>query len=387
MRRPPGRRPDAEPAEGGRPADPPSSEAGRWRTWRAWLVAHGSQFRLALRITVAALATFVIADLLGLAQSSWAVLTAVIVTQASVGGALNATVNRFVGSLGGAVWGVVVALSVPHGDAVHLGAALVIAVAPLAVVAAINPIYRIAPVTAIILLIAPANLPGGVVSSAVHRMLEIIVGSLVAVAVSLLVLPERAGRHLAKAAGEALAVMAQLAVTLGDGLAGGQDATLVQALHDRLRPAIARAEIAANETRRERRTFLAAGPDPEPLCRALRRLRNSLAMIGQAQAQALPAEIRQRLDPPAAQAIAAAADLLRAAGAAISAQSAPPSLAEVDRAFDAYADEVAAVRRVGLARGLPEDGVRGLFGLAFALRQLRQQLHELTERSAEMVET
>ena len=136
-------------------------EDGQERAIGPWLGRHRAQFRLGLRITVASLATFALAHLFGLAQSSWAVLTALIVMQASVGGSLKATVDRFVGSLGGAVWGVAVSLAVPHANPVSLGVALAAGVAPLAVVAAIRPAYRVAPVTAIILLLGPSGVAPG----------------------------------------------------------------------------------------------------------------------------------------------------------------------------------------------------------------------------------
>ena len=73
----------------------------------AWITAHRPQLRLSLRILVASLVAFTLGHILGLAQAYWAVLTAVIVMQASVGGSLKATLDRFLGSLGGAAWGVV----------------------------------------------------------------------------------------------------------------------------------------------------------------------------------------------------------------------------------------------------------------------------------------
>ena len=51
----------------------------------AWAAKHRPQLRLAARITLAALLTFAVGHGLGLVQSYWAVLTAVIISQASVG--------------------------------------------------------------------------------------------------------------------------------------------------------------------------------------------------------------------------------------------------------------------------------------------------------------
>jgi uncharacterized membrane protein YccC len=360
------------------------SEGGAEHPLGAWLGSHRAQFRLGLRITVASLATFALAHLLGLGQSSWAVLTALIVMQSSVGGSLKATVDRFIGSLGGAVWGVGVSLAIPHTDTLSLGVALAVGVAPLAVVAAIWPAYRVAPVTAIILLLGPAGHPTGALNSAVQRMLEVGLGSVVALAVALLVLPERAHGHLAKAAALALDLMAKLAVLLADALIGPYDAPAVQALHDRIRGAIGQAEAAAAEALRERRSYLAAGPDPEPLCRTLRRLRNGLSMIGHAVSDPLPEPARSLLDSPAKDALLASADLMAKAGSALAARTAAPAPAELNQAVAAFEAAVTDLRRSGLTRDLADDALGRVFGLAFAMEELHQNLGDLIDRVAEM---
>mgnify|MGYP002382466139 CR=1 FL=1 len=51
----------------------------------------------ALRMTASSLAAFALATLLHLPQGFWAVITALIVTQANVGGSLKAAFDRFVG--------------------------------------------------------------------------------------------------------------------------------------------------------------------------------------------------------------------------------------------------------------------------------------------------
>ena len=54
-------------------------------------------------MTVAGLLTFGLGELLGVQQVYWAVLTAVIVMQASVGGSIKATLDRLLGTIAGAV--------------------------------------------------------------------------------------------------------------------------------------------------------------------------------------------------------------------------------------------------------------------------------------------
>jgi hypothetical protein len=49
----------------------------------------------------------------------------------------------------------------------------------------------------------------------------------------------------------------------------------------------------------------------------------------------------------------------------------------VEDALQAYAAEVAAVRRGGLIRGLPGDAAERFFALGFSLEQMRQNLNDL----------
>src|ERR1700688_3160160 len=96
-----------------------------------WLARHRLEAGLTVRMSAAGLLTFAIAHLIGLTQIYWAVLTAVIVTQASVGGSLKAMIDRFVGTIGGAGWGVAVTLAIPHPGVLSTGFALAVALVPL----------------------------------------------------------------------------------------------------------------------------------------------------------------------------------------------------------------------------------------------------------------
>src|SRR5579864_5184286 len=156
-----------------------------------WIARHRPEIRLSLQMTIAGLAAFAAAHLLGLGQVYWAVLTAVIVLQATVGGSLKASLDRFFGTIGGAIWGVAVSVAVPHATVPMMGLALAIALIPLAIVVALLPRYRIAPVTAAIVLLGTPG-ESGVIVNAAQRVLEIGLGSVVALAVALAISPARA---------------------------------------------------------------------------------------------------------------------------------------------------------------------------------------------------
>lgn len=158
---------------------------------RAYLRAHKVELALSVRVTAAALVSLVIALAAGLKLPLWAVLTSIIVTQLSVGRSLKTTRNYLIGTLGGAVYGGAVAMLVPHsGEGALLS--VVLAVAPLAFIAALNPAYNAATVTAIIVLLLPMVNRGSSLESAIDRVLEVAVGAVTGLAVSFLVLPSRA---------------------------------------------------------------------------------------------------------------------------------------------------------------------------------------------------
>ena len=125
---------------------------------------------LSLRVTIAALASLALAQLLQLPLPLWAVLTAVIVTQMSVGRSLKATFDYLVGTVGGAIYGGAVAVLVPHSNEIALLAVLALAVAPLALIAAINPRFSVAPITAIIVLLVPMITHASPIASALDRV-------------------------------------------------------------------------------------------------------------------------------------------------------------------------------------------------------------------------
>jgi uncharacterized membrane protein YccC len=345
--------------------------------------SHRAQYQLGLRIAVAGLLAYVLCPVLGLTQTYPAVLTAVIVMQASVGASLKAMMDRFVGSLGGALWAVAVLLALQHFNRFNTGTVLVVALVPLALVAAFKPAYRAAPTTAIILLLTPGSVAGPL-APAIQRMLGIGLGSVVALVVALLILPTRAHGAFAETAGRAVARMSELASILMKGLSEVGDPETIQQLHDDIRQAIGQAETVADEVLRERSTYLTAGPDPLPMCRALRRLRNDLAMIGRATMEPLPESIRRPLSVPTMGTGTAIATFLMECSEEISKKKSAPSFERCEKEIVHFASTLTELRRAGRLRELPDETVGRIFGLAFALDQLHQNLKDLVDRIDEL---
>jgi uncharacterized membrane protein YccC len=354
-----------------------------WSNLHRWASANAAALRLCFRMTVAGLLAYALAEIFALPQGYWAVFSAIIITQASVGGSVRATADRLIGTIGGALAGAVVAYFVPHQTALSLGAGLLVALAPLTLLAALRPNYRIAPVTAAIVLMSPGAQQLGAVGSAAYRILEITVGSFVGLAVSLVLLPTRAHGLVIAAAARMLDHLADLLDDWLAVLSGSGDRARITQLQDDIRAGMARLEIAAGEARDERRTYLTQEFDPDPLVRTVFRLRNDLVMVGRAAAEPLPEAIVARLRELVQQVSNATQVFLRACGDALRERKNPPALDAVEQALANFVATIEALRREGVTRQLPAEGVGRLFALGFALEQLQQNLKDFRNRVAE----
>lgn len=338
---------------------------------------HRTPLLLALRNTIAALLALALALAFGLPLPLWAVLTALILTQANLGRSLRATLDYMTGTLGGAVYGGAIAVLIPHQGELALLGVLAIAIAPLLVVAAINPRMNVAPITAVIVLLLPTVRGGSPLDSAIDRVIEVALGAFTGLAVSLLVFPSRAYRQTLDAAAASLELMAAAIGRLLADLACALDVDTLHRIQDSIGQSLVRLNAIAAEAAHERSVRLAAEPDTGPLSRTLLRLRHDLVIIGRAVAQPQPEEFQARLGAPLARVSAAFGDYLRGCGAALVARTDPPSLGDVRAALEHYAAEIAAVRGAGLTRALSADATERFFALGFALEQMHHNFQDL----------
>jgi uncharacterized membrane protein YccC len=342
-----------------------------------WLRRRQAELRLGLRITAAGVASYILASLLNLPQGYWAVFTAVLVTQASVGGSVKATVDRLAGTLSGALYGAAVATLVPHDNPVALGIALAITLAPLALLAALNPTFRVAPMTATILLLGTPSPQHTPLIAALLRILEVILGGVVGLVVSLIVLPARAYAVAGAQAGRVLALLADLLAKLTAGLTQPVDRDAVRAQHAAIQSGFDKLEAAADEAERERRSLLTTDTDVAAIPRTLRRLYHDLVLIGRVAAHPLEAPQRESLTPLLADFSDKAGEILRASGEALANRSAPPTGAAAHQAIARL------VTRLASGAPNPEEAQR-LATLSFALEQFARDLKDLEARTEEL---
>jgi uncharacterized membrane protein YccC len=351
------------------------------------LESHKVELGLGVRVTVAAMSALVIALALGLKLPLWAVLTSIIVTQMSVGRSLKATRDYLLGTIGGAVYGGAVAILIPHSGEGALLVVLVLSVAPLAFIAAINPSLNVATVTALIVLLLPVMNHGTPLDSAIDRVLEVAVGAITGLLVSFLVLPSRAHSQIRLSAARVLELMSAALRELLAGLTRGLDNDALHRLQDSIGAAMVNLNTIGAEAERERAAHLSTGPDTGPLLRTVLRLRHDLVIIGRATAAPLPSNLQARLAVPLAKVSDAMIVYLLSMAAALRTGTGTPAIWPVEVALQSYSAEISEVRREGLTRGLPGDVLERFFALGFSLEQMRQNLKDLERCVAEWADT
>jgi len=359
-----------------------SDLARGWSRLRAWSASHGPELRLCVRSTTAAVLTLAAAQVLHLPIALWAVLTAVILTQISVGRSLKATIDYLVSTLGGAVYAGAIGALVPPDNQFAMFVGLAIALAPV-LLAALNARFSAAPFTAVMVFFGPSITHTGPIAAAFERVIEVAVGCVVGLAISLVVLPARAHDLAVKAATEMLELMARSLPEPFIGFTQSLDRPTLASIQSRIGEAFAQLDKAALEAQHERMTRLRAEPDQAPLLRTLLRLRHDGIMIGRAAVAPLPGVFGARLGPWLARTSDTVADYLHASARALSTRQAPPPLDHVEAALDGYATEITALRQQGLTRQLPDDAVERIFAIGFALDQLHRHLCDLARCLAE----
>jgi hypothetical protein len=354
-----------------------------WARLRTLTRRNRMQLALSVRSTAAALIAFLLAQILQLPLPLWAVLTALIVTQMSVGRSLKAAFDYLLGTIGGAIYAGALGAIIPHSSEPALLAVLAAAVVPMTFVAAINPRFAAAPVTAVIVVLVPLMTHTGQVASAVDRVLEVALGGITGFAVSYVVLPSNAHTQVVAVAAQTLEQMARVLGELLSGLSKGLDMDALHRIQDGVGQALVQLNVVGAEAEHERSIGIADAPDTGPLLRTLLRLRHDLVMIGRTAISPLPDAISVRLDPPLSEVGIAFAGYLRASATALKLGQAPPSLDKARSALDAFQAEVGAVRRDGLTVNLSDEAAERFFALGFALEQMFNNFKDLERCVAE----
>jgi uncharacterized membrane protein YccC len=348
------------------------------------LLSRGAEARQTVRVMVGTVVAFAIYHLFNLPQGYWAVFTVVIVMQASIGGTLAASIDRMKGTVLGAVVGGFAAWLHPR-TPLGLGAAMTVSVGVTAFAAAMRPSLKVAPVTAVIMLISPSGGSLDPVSSAVYRVIEIAVGSMIGVLATLLIFPARSTDVVVQRMQAVLALMADVL----DGYAAGMSAPLSVEAHDdvqlRIRTTLAGIEAAMADADRERSSRLGRHRISEALPRTLWRVRNDEVSISRALGP-MPDAVSTVIGAATHDLMRAEAGFMRACADALVAERLVDRGDREDR-LKAFEAAIATLRQSHLTHDLDFDAVGHLFGLAFALESLHRNLSDLGDRVDEAAKT
>jgi len=349
-----------------------------WPRIRALARSYKPRWRFAARVTASGLLGYALAGVLHLPlQGLWMILTAIVVTQASAGGSVRATLQYIIGTVGGAVYGAIIGIVIPHGTPLAEFGVLALAIAPLGFIAAYNPNFRVAPFSAVLVLLLAGQFGEGPFESALIRTSEVALGGLIAVIVSLVIFPEHAQQMRLKAAVSLMRRLGRDLPRLVAGFTGELDPAANSRIQNDIGAAVSEFQQITTEAQHEQMIMLATQPDPGPLSRTMLRLRHDLVIIGRAGIKPLPEPLRSRLGAPLTRVAAAARDFLNDSATALGERNGPPPLGGYEAALSAYTAEVEAVRTEGLTLPLTANEVEPLFALGFTLEQLRQNFIDL----------
>lgn len=334
------------------------------------------------RMTVASITAYALVHALGLSEGLWAVITAIIVTQSSIGGSLKVASDQLLGSLLGAAYATVIALLISPDDRISSVLALVATLAPLSVLAAHSAGFRIAPITGAIILLGDAGLEIGPIGFATNRILEVGLGSGVGILVSVLVVPAKASRSALETSARLANLMAEQLAALASGRHAAQ--TDLAGLCVRSRNELIRLELLAEEAASERQTRLTDLPDLKPLLRTMRRLRHNVGMLRRTAQGTGHDLLDEHVGKPWRCAIEAGVASLRTTGRLLCGQKVADDPDGLAKAVRGYRKSLDGMRRGEMTQTLSTAALGRLFGMGFALDQLRRDLDELTERSEEI---
>jgi hypothetical protein len=184
------------------------------------------------------------------------------------------------------------------------------------------------------------------------------------------------------AAGETASLLARIMTVLATAM--GDGAPDLGTLPSQVEAALNRLGTAADEAARERRSRLSDQADLEPLFRTLRRLQQDILALHRLFGEGWPGPVQATLAPLWSAYANLVAEALQALAVALPARQEPSEQAALGTAIADFSTAVETMRRAGLTRTLPTDGVGRILGTVFRVEQLQRDLADLTERVREV---
>ncbi|MXO66780.1 FUSC family protein [Altericroceibacterium endophyticum] len=333
--------------------------------------------RQAARVMIACGMTYALIHVLALEQGFWAIVTVLIVMQGvSVGATIGAATDRLIATIAGAVLGGAALLVTPQGM-VATGISLVVVTGLCAFAAMRTSRLRVAGITAaIVMLTRTPEIP--VTVFVVDRILEIGLGGVIGVICSRLILPTRSRKELITRLKSVIEATRDMLETHAKALESGQAGSAVEA-GIALRKSLTAAEGLQADVRRERSAFMAKHGVSDAIPRTLWRIRNDIMHINRLDETPFRPFVAEKVGKPAAGVLRAEAEFIRRCGQALEEDHAVDR-SEDDIAMKQFEQAFADFSQSEDVREIPFEQVGRLFGLAFALRKMRQDFHDLADR-------
>ena len=217
--------------------------------------------------------------------------------------------------------------------------------------------FRVAPITAIIVLLSASGAALGPLGFATDRVLEVGLGCAIGLLVSVLVVPARASRSVLETASEVTRLLAEQLEAMA--VPGDQAQANLSALAVRTRKSLNRLETLVGEAARERRSRLTDMPDPEPLLRTLMRLRHDMVMLRRAVGEPGVEVLREHPAQAWSHAAGTGVEILRNLADALSAGQPPErsdAMADAIGEYRAAIDEMRRSKRTRIFRPIRSGG-------------------------------
>lgn len=340
------------------------------------------QIRHAVRMVVSGSGAYLLVYALGLQVDFSAVVTATLVTQSNVGGSYRVAIEQFFASIAGAVCGAgAAALMLPQ-NPVSTAIALVIALTPLALLGARSSSFRVAPISAVIILLEGPGFELDTLTLAFDRVLGVALGCGAGVVVSLTVFPARAVLAAVETAGRVTALLARQMQILSknEPIHRGEHGVLAAQVRENL----VRLGELVEEAEHERRGRSKRYSGTPRLLRTLGRLRHDTDMLRRAgrdiSSDALPASIAASW----CKAAKSAAETLHGIERLLAGGKVPADFDTLTPAVRAYLGALEDIRKSGEAARLSPATLRRMFGIGFTLDQLRRDIGDMIEIAREV---
>ncbi|MCI2394836.1 FUSC family protein [Aliiroseovarius sediminis] len=335
------------------------------------------QLRHALRMVVSGSGAYLLVFALGLQVDFSAVITAIFVTQSNVGGSYRVAIEQFFAAIAGAICGTGAAALILPQDPVSTAIALVIALTPLALLGARSPGFRVAPISAVIILLEGPGFELDTLTLALDRVLGVALGCATGVVVSLTVFPARALSAAVETAGRVAALLARQMQLLSrnEPSPRGEHGALAAQVRENL-VRLGNLVEEAEQERRGRSTRYSGTPR---LLRTLRRLRHDTDMLRRAGRDISRDPLPPSVAAPWCEAAESAAKTLRGIERLLAGEGVPENFDTLTPAVRNYLNALEDIRKSGEATTLPPAVLRRMFGIGFTLDQFRRDAADMIE--------